>query len=493
MANGYKHGVEANRGETYAANAVQAGSFPCYFGTAPVNLVRDYAKKGLVNAPVKLTQQAQAKAAIGYSADWASFTLCEALKLHFDNALGAVGPIYVVNVLDPTTHKKEEKATQQLTFTNNRAEFVSSTIILDTLNIEDKAEGVDYSVDYDFSAGKVILRDLKGELGTVSVTFEEVDPSKIKATDIVGGKTANGEYTGIGALDLIGIRDYVQPTMLAAPGWSHLPEVRNALITASQSINAKYKALVFTDIPVAGEDGGAGSITAAIKWKNEKNYENENEVVNWPKGIDNEGNVYHLSTARVWRQQLTDFSHNSVPFETASNKEAPFTAQYFGEGSTNAGFDEATANELNAKGVCTLIPRGNALVFWGGHTSAYSYGATSDAVEIFDTNVLMIQYVCNDFVREYASDIDKPMTPQKKDEILFREQNKLNALVTQGALIGKPQVLFLADDNSTADMLNGDFQFRDVITPTPQLKSLTATVHFTDEGFNSFFTATANS
>ena len=492
MANTYLHGVYANVGETYAENAVQSGIFPCYFGTAPVNLVRDHANKGIVNSPVKLTQAAQAKATIGYAADWASFTLCEVLKMHFENPKGNVGPIYVVNVLDPDKHKKEEKATQSLTFVNGRAEFVSSTIILDTLGIEDKAEGVDYSLDYDYTAGKVIMRDLKGELGTASVTYEEVDPAKVQAADIVGGVTAEGERTGIGALAVIGIRDYVHPFYLAAPGWSHLPEVRNALLSAAGNINGKFQALVATDIPVEDEDGGAGNITAALAWKEEKNYLNEREILCWPKGIDNEGNIYHASTGFLWAQQTVDFTHDSVPFESASNKETPFARQYFGAESKNTGFDELSANDLNAKGVVTFIPRGNKVVFWGLHPSLYAYGATSDAKEIFVVNIAMLSHLCNDFLLEFADDIARPMTPQKKDEIINREQNKLNALRSQGALIGKPKIVFLQSDNSTADMLNGDFQFRDIVTVTPPLKSLTATVHYSSEGFSSFFSATSN-
>ena len=486
MANSYLHGVYANRGETYAANAVQAGRFPCYVGTAPVHLVRGYAEKNLVNAPVKLTQLSQAQGAIGYSDDWDAFTLCEPLSVHFNNVLGGVGPIYVINVLDPAKHKKNSQTTQQLTFVNKRAEFLSDTIVLDSLAIGDKAEGEDYALDYDYASGKVIVRDLKGDMTTASCTFDEVDASMVEDSDIIGGKTASGEYSGIGSLDLIGIKDFVHPSYLAAPGWSHIPAVRNALIVAAQSINSKFRAFVYTDIPVKGEDGGVDTIEEATAWKASHDYQHENECVNWPKGIDNAGKVYHLSTLRLWRQQMTDYSHDSIPFETASNKEAPVMAQYFGEGSKNAGFDEAMANELNAKGICTICPRGNMIVFWGGHTSAYSYGATTDAVPIFDTNSMMIQHLSNRFILEFAPDIDKPMTLQKRDEILNREQNYLNSLVTVGALIGSPKVVFLAADNTVADMLNGDFQFRDIATPTPQLKSLTVNIHYTDEGFSVF-------
>ena len=42
---------------------------------------------------------------LGYAQNWADFTLCEAFAQHFDNTVGNVGPIYVVNVLDPDVHR----------------------------------------------------------------------------------------------------------------------------------------------------------------------------------------------------------------------------------------------------------------------------------------------------------------------------------------------------------------------------------------------------
>ena len=65
------------------------------------------------------------------------------------------------------------------------------------------------------------------------------------------------------------------------------------------------------------------------------------------------------------------------------------------------------------------------------------------------------------------------------------EQEHLDTLVSLGALIGEPKILFLASENSTEDMMTGDFTFDIPVTATPKFKSGTARVAYTDEGLSS--------
>ena len=114
MANEYLYGAYGHIGETVAQSAVQAGTTPVYIGTAPVNLVRGFGEAGIINAPIKITSLVDAQKKIGYSSDWGTFTLCEAVYAHFNNTLGNIGPIYVINVLDPSAgkHRKEAATTK---------------------------------------------------------------------------------------------------------------------------------------------------------------------------------------------------------------------------------------------------------------------------------------------------------------------------------------------------------------------------------------------
>ena len=97
----YLHGAYGEIGESKVASVTQADVVAAYIGTAPVNLIRGYADKDLVNMPVKVTNMSEVQSLVGYSDDWETFTLGSAFAEHFDNTVGNVGPIYIVNVLDP--------------------------------------------------------------------------------------------------------------------------------------------------------------------------------------------------------------------------------------------------------------------------------------------------------------------------------------------------------------------------------------------------------
>ncbi len=478
----YKHGAYSEVGATRAQSAIQSGSVACYVGTAPIHLVKGYAEKGLVNTPIKLTEWRQALTTIGYSADWDKFTLCEAEKVHFDNKLGNVGPIYVINVYDPAEDATENQ-TLSVTFTNGRAEVITSDVILDTVTIADAVAGTDFDIDYDFNAGKMILTALSDKVsGSVSISYSKATlPTVATYTEkVIGGVTASGEYSGIAAMELLYNNLNVVANYLLAPGFSHLPTVYNALVTATQKRNGHWLSYVFADIPIDANS----TMEAAITWKKTNGYTSEYATPCWPMGVDNEGKTYHLSTLSAWRQMMVDDTHNGIPFETASNKAVPVIKQYFGASSKNAGFDKERGNALNENGIRTIAPHNGEMVLWGGHTGAYSYGATSDGAQIFDTNIFMRNHILNRFQIVWGVRVDEPMTLQLKDEILNSEQNYLNSLVAVGALIGEPAITFTAADNTTVDMMNGDFDFDFGHTPTPQAKSITGRVSYTDEGFS---------
>ena len=498
MANEYLYGAYGHIGETVAQSAVQAGTTPVYIGTAPVNLVRGFADAGVINEPIKLSNMIDAQRKLGYAADWGTFTLCEVMNAHFNNTLGNIGPIYVINVLDPSAgkHRKATETTQQLSFTGGRAEFASSTIILDTLTIAksdggDYAEGTDYAVDYNFTKGTVIITSLIADsplTGTLTASFYEVDDSAIEDDDIIGGVTAGGEYSGLSSIALLYPEQFAVCNLIAAPGWSQSPAVYNAMLTASQKINGHWDAFVVADLPLVDSTAQAvDTITKAIAWKKANAFTGERSKVYWPQGIDNLGNIYHLSTLAVVELMRADFSHNSVPMETCGNKAIPVIKQYFGANANNCGFDQQTGKELTQNGISTAVAWGGEWVLWGDHTAAYTYGADVDPRAIFDVSMRMLMHITNSFQREWSPEIDSPMTRALKDRIINREQEKLDGYVSMGALLGEPVILFLESENSTTDIMNGDFRWDIAVTPTPPLKSASVYVAYTDAGFSVYY------
>lgn len=498
MANEYLYGAYGHIGETVAQSAVQAGTTPVYIGTAPVNLVRGFADAGVINEPIKLSNMVDAQRKLGYAADWGTFTLCEVMNAHFNNTIGNIGPIYVINVLDPSEgkHRKAEETTKQLSFTGGRAEFASGTIILDTLTIAkseggDYAEGTDYAVDYNFTKGTVIITSLIDDsplTGTLTASFYEVDDTAIEDEDIIGGVTASGEYSGLSSIALLYPEQFAVCNLIAAPGWSHSPAVYNAMLTTSQKINGHWDSFVVADLPlVDGSAQAVDTITKAVAWKKNNAFTGERSKVYWPQGIDNLGNVYHLSTLAVVELMRADFSHNSVPMETCGNKAIPIIKQYFGANATNRGFSQQEGKELTQNGISTAVAWGGEWVLWGDHTAAYTYGADVDPRAIFDVSMRMLMHITNDFQREWSPKIDEPMTRALKDEIINREQEKLDGYVSMGALLGEPKIVFLESENSTTDIMNGDFRWDIAVTPTPPLKSASVYVAYTDAGFSVYY------
>lgn len=488
----YKHGAYGVITDSKVTDAQQADVVAAYIGTAPVNLIRGYADANVINMPVKVANMSDARNKLGYSDDWEDFTLCEAFAQHFDNTIGNVGPIYVVNVLDPATHKAAEKTTKELSFSNQRAEFESTDIILDTFAIADKAEGVDYSLDYNFARGAVVVRLLADDAATTTLTcsFDTVDASAVKEADILGNTTAEGEYTGLHALKLLYQYHNAVLNMLAAPGWSHNPAVYRAMVSIVQKLNGHWDGFVNADIPLVDAEGAAiNTIEKAIAWKAANGYTSEFSKVYWPKVKDGSGRIFHLSTAGQATMLRVDLSRGGVPYESPSNKEIMATAQYFGADSKSRGFDQDTANGLNEKGITTACFWAGQWKLWGPHTAAYAYGGSMDARAIFDVNLRMLMHITNGFQLDHGTQIDSPLTPQDTDSILNFERQKLDELCGIGALIGTPTVEFLESENPVSDMVNGDFVWNFNVTNTPPFKSGTARVSYTDEGFAAFFEA----
>lgn len=482
----YKHGTYGEFAESIGAVATQSGTVAVYVGIAPVNLVRGFANS--VNTPVKLTDYVSATRNMGYSRNWAQFDLCEAFKVHFNNTLGNIGPVVAINVLDPAIHRKSSETVKSLTFVNGRATFDSDTIILDTLVLADKVEDTDFTIDYDFTKGQVIINSISTPItGTVQATYTEVDTSMLSASDIIGGVTAAGEYSGLGCIGLVYPELYMIPNIICCPGWSHEPEVYNAMITAGTKINGHWDAIVCADIPVLDNGTKVDTIEAATKWKDDNAYVSERAKVFWPQAMDNEGNIYHGSTLGTWQMLTVDNQNNGIPMESPSNKALPIVKQYFGPSSTNRGFDQKRANELNAEGITTVVFWGGLWVLWGPHTAAYRYGAITDNRVVFDNSIRLMMYVSNSFQQEHALTIDQPMTKAMADTIKNREQEKMDALAAIGAFIGIPVVEFTESENTTGDLVEGNFTWGFKGTPTPPFKSGTMKVAYTTEGFDSYF------
>lgn len=496
----YKHGAYGNLSDSVVESMVTVSTVPVYFGTAPVNLVRGYAERDIVNAPVRVASLTDARERVGDSTDWAAFTLCEAIAGHFNTSSEAVGPVYFVNVLDPDKHRSKKETTEVVGMANGTATLATDRAILDTITIAAEAaegdgaayaEGDDYTIAYNHNAGKIVITAVEGGAmadGNIKVSFFEVTPEAVTAEDVIGYTSDAGEYFGIDALQLLYQEQFVVPNLLAAPGWTDDPDVYARLVKVAQKINGHWDAFVVADLPLKDGKDTIDTIDKAIKWKDDHAYTSERSAVCWPMASDYSGRVFHLSTLYVVETLRVDNEHDGVPFETCSNKAIPVARQHFGEGVPNRGFDQVRANGLNERGITTAIGWAGEWVLWGPHTAAYRFGSTTmDARSIFAPSIRMLFHITNYFQLEWATTIDEPMTRALQDRIINREQEKLDGYVTQGALLGHPSVVFDQTNNPDASIMEGDFRWDIAVTPTPPLKSASVYVAYTDAGFSAYF------
>ncbi len=461
-----------------------------YIGTAPVNQVEGGAN--YVNRPVLIQNIAEAKKFFGYSDDWAAFTLCEAMYTHLQNK--AVGPIVLINVLDPAVHKAAEKTTKSVTPVNGKATVADAELaIVDTLVVKSgsttKTKGTDYSVSYNPGTKDLTIAELTaGALGTTALTIEyfAADPAAVTTAQVVGQTDGLGTNTGIYAVKSVYQATGKIPAFLAAPGFSSIPEVNTALCNLAQKINKHWDAYVFADLPLVN---GSTPITlaTAVTFKNANGYNRENETVYFPMVTGTDGRNYHISTLAAANFQELLLGQDGIPFRSASNTACPIISNlYLGDTFTGVVDDELINDYLNKNGIASACFVGGRWAIWGAHSADYSQAADRDIISVAETNRMMLFYVSNDFQARRPLDVDRPMTANDLETIAAEEQARLDALVKIGALL-YGEVTLNATAMTDADIINGDFSFTFNITTTPLAKSLTALVNWTDIGFVTYF------
>ena len=462
-------------------------------GTAPVHTVEGGASN--VNVPILINNIAEARKYLGYSDEWADYTLCEAMHVFFENK--GVGPLVFINVLDPATHKKETKTTGTKTPSNGVITIASAeSIILDTVVIKTtgqtpttKVKGTDYTIAYNPDKKTITIQEItSGALGTAALTVEyfEIEPSAVTDSVVVGSSDGLGMNTGVFAVkDVYQVTGYI-PAYLIAPGFSSHPTVHAAMYQNSVKINSHWDAYMFVDLPIVN---GSTAITldTAATFKAANGYNKENETVYFPLATGIDGQTYHLSTLAAANFQELMIAQDGIPYRTASNTACSLIENlYLGEAYAGRIFDDSIINEkLNKNGIASAAYVGGRWAIWGAHSADYNQDNATQ-INVAETNRMMLYYISNDFQDRRTLDVDQPLTPNDIKTIVSEEQTRLDALLAVGALT-YGEVMLNSSAQARADILNGDWQFSFNVTTTPLAKSLKAVVNWTDDGFATYF------
>ena len=463
-----------------------------YVGTAPVHTIEGGAKN--VNVPILVNNIAEARKYFGYSDDWASYTLCEAIHVHLETK--GVGPLVLINVLDPDTHKSSTATTADKTPDNGIINIVSAaSIILDTVEIYTKDDtpvkkikGTDYTIDYNADKETITIKEIGTGLGTsaLSVSYYTINPAAVTATTVIGTTDDMGENTGIYAIkDVYQLTGHI-PSFLLVPGFSSVPAVHAVMYENSTKVNGHWDVFMFTDIPIL--DGSTPvTLATAATWKVTNGYNKENEKTFFPLAEGTDGNIYHISVLAAANLQELLIAQDGIPYRTSSNTECGIIKNLY-MGASNAGrvFDDELINEkLNKNGIASAVFTGGRWAIWGAHCADYDQ-ANGTQINVSETNRMMLFYISNDFQQRRSLDVDKPLSTNDIRAMVSEEQARLDALVNMGALI-YGVVVINASADTRSDIINGDWSFAFTVTTTPLAKSLTAIVTWTDDGFATYF------
>lgn len=493
----YLHGAYGDQQAIGTRVATESQSAVVLVGTAPVqNLLPDDNGDWNVNKPILVNDISEAKKYFGYSDDWAKYSLCEAMHVFLE--LAGVGPLVMINVLDPkSTHKSSTVTTKTATPSSGRITIANcEDAILDTIVVKtqdtppvEKVKGTDYTAVYNAAKKSIIIQELTaGALGSAAldITYYTVTASTITSADIIGADDGAGTHTGLYAIKDVYNLCGVIPAIFMAPGWSEVPAVHATMATLSLKINGHWDAWLFTDIPIS-DNGTPVTMASAKTWKDANGYTKKNETVSFPMVVGTDSKKYHLSVIRCANFLQLLAENDGIPYHTASNTAAGIVANlWLGASSVGKVFDDQYINEnLNKNGICSAAFVGGRWVIWGAHSAEYDQ-VNGDNINVSETNYMMLFYLSNDFQARRVYDVDQPLSANDIQSITAEEQSRLDALVKIGALTYGVATLDTSEA-AKSDMYNGDFLFIFDVTTTPIAKSLTVMVNWVDDGFATYF------
>lgn len=480
---GYKHGVYTREVPTSIMVPVESdAALPVYYGTAPVHLASDPAA---ANRPVLCYNYAQAAEALGYSADWAKYTLCEAIYVHF--MLYGMVPIILVNVLDPATHKTA-KTNQEIAFTAKTAKL-TVPVWLPTLKVKKTSagqpltEGVDYVAAYNDDEELIITALDGGELeeaATAVCDFDQLDPAAVDKDDIIGGVvSATGAKKGLETLNDVFPLFRLVPGNVLAPGWSDDPEVAAVMKAKAANINEHFVAHVLTDVPT----GTVKKYTDVSAWKENHSYTGENQMVCWPMGKIGD-KIIHMSTLLMGDMMNTDANRGGdIPYVSPSNKALPIDGICLADG-TEVILSPNEANYLNGNGIVTALNFIGGWKAWGDNTGCYP--ANTDPKDFFIPIRRMFNWERNNFILTLWNKVDDPTNKRLIQTVVDTWNIRFNGLTAQGAILGG-RIEFNQDENPLTSLLGGKLTFHLFFTPPPPAKEIEGVFEYDPSYFNTLF------
>lgn len=466
----YQHGVRVQENPTSLPTpATSQAGVPVIFGTAPVNLASDPAHA--TNKLFLCHTFAEAQSAVGYSEDYENYTLCQAMDAFF-KAFG-VGPIVICNVLDPANNSHTEAITgTSATVTDGQAVLPELGIILSTLTFKNGSTDLVLDTDYTLAfneEGKVVVTVLAAGISTLTVAGRKLKPSGVAAADIIGSyNSSTGVETGLELVRQVYPTFGEVPSLLLAPGWSHLASVGVALQGKCTDINGLFSCECILDI----ETSTTKKYTDVEAKKNSCGYLSEHSIVLWPMVKYAEKKMY-MSAIYAAMVVYTDKNNEDVPNLSPSNKALRIGATVLADG-TEVLLDQTQANVLNGAGIVTALNL-NGFKAWGNNTAVYP--DNSDPKDRWIGCRRFFSWWGNNFILTYMSKVDNPANYRLIESIVDSENVRANSLVSSGKCAGLRMVYDPAD-NPVGNVIDGKIKFREYLAPYTPAEDILCVLEF---------------
>lgn len=485
----YKHGIYVTEVPTkmpvptYGTSGIQV-----VIGTAPVNLAED--PTSVTNKPIliesmddmvdKLGYQGPEKDSTGVSKF--TYTLCEAAYASF--ALSKCAPVVMINVLDPTTHTKDLTA-ESISVVNRAAVFKHTGVLLDSVKVTTSADkalvlDTDYTLTFT-DDGEVAIGLTSSGAGasekTIKVTAKQLDPSKVTASDIIGGIDGDGVATGISCVRDVYARCHVIPATLLAPGYDDQASVGAALIAETKEIDGVFRSFALLSLNT-GNDTGKWTVAGLKTDKENAAYASADAAVLWPlyvkAGSDNI--CMHFSAVFGAGMQALDAANGDCPCQAPSNVNMGITGAGFvasdGFKELNLNLDQAA--DVNGLGITTACWKQG----WktaGVETSLYP--DVTDVKDRFISVRRMMSWQANVFIVRYMDRLDSNISHRAIEALVNDENVRCNALTAQGKWAGG-RIEFRDTENPITDILAGKVRFYQYVAPFTPAKEIYDTLEY---------------
>lgn len=444
-----QHGINTFKNNTnFSETGIVSVGVPVYIGCWPCHHGQGY--KGVPQIAYSFEEAVEIG---GYSDEWRDgsgnpkWNLCQAMYCHFNEF--QVAPAVFYNVFDPATHKTAV-ASASVSVVNKIAKLPFDALIDSGLEVKLAQAGDALVLDTDYKAyytddGVEIEMLTNTTIIAAYIAYNKANLAAITATDIIAA---------LEKLELCKATIGVVPDLLCAPGWSSTPTVASAMATKAGNINGLFKGKAVVDISTAAAAADAYDDVAA--YKNANGYTEENMIVCWPL-VKIGDKLYDYSTVLCGLIATVDYSNESIPFESPSNKKLPITAAVNAAGAeVNMTVAQADVVSVTA-GVVTVL-NFDGWRAWGNYTGHYPIAADgSDTAQRFICTSRMLDFLCNRFTVMFWDYVDRPLCSPVIDAITNEYNTYLAGLVSEGKLLSGT-IEYVSDNNSIESLLAGQFR-----------------------------------